>query len=91
MGEIKRFYIRALRKKCDGVGPNESYEVGIIQGLIYGLCVIPNDTIKWDCEIFPKYVLFAVDCTEEQIQALMHELEKMRSRLHTFHEIGFYV
>lgn len=62
MEEFKRFHVFMERNYF----PNDSFElyvIGIIQGLLYGMCAIPCNTTMWDCERFNNFVLFPVDCT----------------------------
>ena len=54
--------------------PNESFElytIGIIQGLLYGMCPIPCNTTMWDCERFNNFVLFPVECTSERCEEFL--------------------
>lgn len=66
-------------------GRYEMYMIGMIQGLIYGLCAIPCNTTLWDSEKFTipcnttlwdseKFmgvVIFPVDCTEDHCKKVM--------------------
>lgn len=49
----------------------EMYIIGIIQGLIYGLCAIPCNTTLWDSEKFMNVVMYPVDCTEDHCKKVM--------------------
>lgn len=49
----------------------EMYTIGIIQGLIYGLCAIPCNTTLWDSEKFMNVVMYPVDCTEDHCKKVM--------------------
>ena len=49
----------------------EMYIIGIIQGLIYGLCAIPCNTTLWDSEKFASVVMDPVDCTEDHCKKVM--------------------
>lgn len=42
------------------------YVIGVIQGLIYGLCAIPENTTLWDCEVIGRMVIFPVDTTKDR-------------------------
>lgn len=60
--------------------PNESFElytIGIIQGLLYGMCSIPCNTTKWDCERFNNFVVFPVDCTSERMEEFLKVVDEM--------------
>lgn len=70
MGEIMSFRIFMKRNYF----PNESFElytIGIIQGLLYGMCSIPCSTTMWDCERFNNFVMFPVDCTSERAEEFL--------------------
>lgn len=59
--------------------PNESFElyvIGIIQGLLYGMCAIPCETTLWDCERFNDFIAFPVDCTDEHCKKFMGIIEQ---------------
>ena len=59
-----------------GIVNNEMYVVGLIQGLVYGMCAIPNDTTLWDCEVYASFVMFPVDCTEDHVRELVELINK---------------
>ena len=70
MDEIMSFRIFMKRNYF----PNESFElyvIGIIQGLLYGMCSIPCNTTMWDCERFNNFVMFPVDCTSERAEEFL--------------------
>ena len=63
-----------------GFFPNEAFElytIGIIQGLVYGMCAVPCGTTLWDCERFDKFVMFPVDCTADDCEKLMEVINRM--------------
>ena len=55
----------------------ELYSIGIIQGLIYGMCAVPCKTTLWDCERFNDFVMFPVDCTEEHCKETYELIESI--------------
>ena len=65
--EYKRFRFYMKR----GLINNELYYIGIIQGLIYGICSIPCETTMWDCDLYGDIVVFTADCTVEHCEKLM--------------------
>ena len=53
------------------------YNIGIIQGLLYGACAIPCNTTLWDCEKLPdNTVIFTVDTTEDRCKKCMEIIEQ---------------
>lgn len=67
------FIINNLDKLLVGI-----YDIGVIQGLIYGMCAIPCDTTLWDCEMYTTLntVIFPVDTTKERCELCMDVLNK---------------
>lgn len=55
---------------------NEMYIIGVIQGLIYGLCAIPCNTTLWDSEKFTNVVIFPVDTTEDHCEKCMNIIKQ---------------
>ena len=54
--------------------PNDSFElytIGIIQGLLYGMCSIPCNTTMWDCERLNNFVVFPVECTSGRAEEFL--------------------
>ena len=62
----------------------EVYKIGVIQGLVFGLCAIPCGTTLWDCERFNDFVLIPVECTDEHIENFMNTIEGMYPGLCTY-------
>lgn len=64
---IKRFMV-AIDK--DKLSPYRDtlYDLGIFQGLLYGLCAIPCETTLWDGENFGSVFVICVDCTYDCIE-----------------------
>lgn len=84
--KIIRFCTRMKRNTIIS-SVNERYVIGIIQGLLYGLCTIPCNTVMWDCEVFNNEVLFAVDCTKEQYKKFIEAVELIYPGLCKFQEV----
>ena len=51
--------------------------IGVIQGLAYGLCAIPDRTTLLDCEVFSGDVIVSVDCTTKRFNELNESLNKL--------------
>lgn len=61
-------YVFIMKTDLIRGGYFEWYAVGVIQGLIYGMCAIPCNTVLYDCEKFTNLVIFPVDTTEEHCE-----------------------
>ena len=64
-------YVFIMKTDLLNNGMYEMYIIGIIQGLIYGLCAIPCNTTLWDSEKFRNVVMYPVDCTEDHCKKVM--------------------
>ena len=58
--------------------------IGVIQGLTYGLCAIPDRTILWDCEVFSEDAIVPVDCTTKRFDELKRILGELYPVICTF-------
>lgn len=86
MEETKRFHVFMKRNHFANIHI-ETYMIGIVQGLIYGMCSIPCDTTMWDCERFERFVLFTVDCTNERCEEFIKIAESKWPGLCHYEEV----
>ena len=83
MDKIEKFYVQIHKENII----NESMwlnTIGVIQGLVYGLCAIPDRTMLWDCEVFSKDAIVPVNCTTERFEELKRILEELHPGICTF-------
>lgn len=83
MDIIEKFYVQISKENII----NEVMwlnTIGVIQGLAYGLCAIPDRTTFWDCEVFSGYAMVPVDCTTERFDELKRILGELYPGMCTF-------
>ena len=61
----------------DRLGAQTQYNLGIIQGLMYGMCAIPCGTPLIDFDLFEDKALFTVYCGGTEFTKFRSQLDKM--------------
>lgn len=83
MDKIEKNYVRISKENII----NEVLwlnTIGVIQGLAYGLCAIPDRTTLWDCEVFSGDAIVPVDCTTKRFDELKRILGELYPGMCTF-------
>lgn len=60
--------------------------IGVIQGLSYGLCAIPDKQTLYDCEEFKDFAIIPVCCTTNRFDELKRILKELYGNICTFHK-----
>lgn len=83
MDKIEKNYVRISKENII----NEVLwwnTVGVIQGLAYGLCAIPDRATLWDCEVFSEDAIVPVNCTAKRFDELKRILGELYPGMCTF-------
>lgn len=85
MSQIEKFFVEIKK----GSIVSETFwinTIGVIQGLSYGLCSIPDKTSLYDCEIFNEFAIIPVYCTKTRFDELKRILKELYGDMCDFGE-----
>lgn len=72
--DIKKYCVVVYK---DELPTNTYYAIGIIQGLLSGICSVQCNTTLYDTEIFNESCMMFTDCTSECIMKFKSIMDKL--------------